>query len=128
MPEIRADHVKQGRLKSRSEFVAVQRSGQKWVAPTVIVEIRPEGDDKKDGPARLGLTASKKTAKRAVDRNRIRRRLRAAGLAALKDLKGVDVVLVGRPATLTCGFDNLTKDINWCLKRLGVLNPPEQNT
>lgn len=118
MPETRADHVKPGRLKSRPEYVAVQKTGQKWVAPTVIVEIRAHPE--KESPARLGLTASKKTAKRAVDRNRIRRRMRAAGQEILKRVSGADIVLVGRPATLTCPFDNLVKDINWCLKRLGV--------
>lgn len=118
MHTTRADLATLGRLKSRSEYVAVQRTGQKWVSPTVIVELKATPD----APLRLGFTVSKRTAKKAVDRNRIRRRLKAAAFQASQGLAQADVTLVGRPAALTCDYDALLRDIAWCFKRLGLKN------
>ena len=53
------------------------------VAPTTV-----------DAPARLGLAISKKCAKRAVDRNRIKRVTRE--WFRTNDLRGMDVVVTGK--------------------------------
>lgn len=108
-----------GRLKRRSDFLRVQGTGRKWVSPTVIVYRATGGQDQ--GETRFGLTVTKKTAKKAVDRNRIRRRLRAAAcdiLSTRPELGGQDFVLIGRPATQTAPYEKLTGDLRWCLKRL----------
>ncbi len=47
-----------------------------------------------DAPARLGLAISKKCAKRAVDRNRIKRVTRE--WFRTSDLHGIDVVVTGK--------------------------------
>lgn len=106
-----------GRLKERSDFLRVGKAGHKWVSPTVIVQIAPAGGDIKS----FGITITKKSLKKAVDRNRVKRRLRAAAAEVLPArLPGdMDCVLIGRPATLSADYQAILKDLRWCLKRLG---------
>jgi ribonuclease P protein component len=61
-------------------------------------------------PPRVGFTVTKKTGN-AVERNRIRRRLRAA-VAGCRNLEtATDYVLVGRRAALTLPFERLITDL-----------------
>ena len=82
----------------------------------MIVQARRRGDQ---GPPRLGLTASRKIGG-AVQRNRARRRLRAAAEAAipLAGATGLDYVLVARAAALTRPFPLLVEDLARALGRL----------
>jgi ribonuclease P protein component len=68
---------------------------------------------------RLGITASRRVGG-AVARNRVRRRLRAAGRELLPKLAAVpgDYVLIGRAATLTRPFPALLADLTAALRRL----------
>src|SRR5690606_19121394 len=104
-----------GRLKRRSDFLRVAATQKKWIALTVIVQIDPGSGE----GVRFGLTATKKLGN-AVTRNRIRRRLRAAANKILAGRENIDVVLIGRSATIDCPFEQLLKDLNWCLKKLGI--------
>lgn len=122
----REDMTMIGRLKRRSDFLRVGASGQKWVSPTVIIQIADSpvesvAESLVSGP-HYGLTVTKKTEKTSVGRNRIKRRLRAAMASALTgehaDLKRTDIVVIGRSAAETAPFDQLVKDIRWCLRRL----------
>lgn len=122
----REDMTMIGRLKRRSDFLRVGAGGQKWVSPTVIIQIADtpleSGADPLASGPNYGLTVTKKTEKTAVGRNRIKRRLRAAMASALTgehaDLKRTDIVVIGRLAAETAPFDQLVKDIRWCLRRL----------
>ena len=91
-----------GRLKKRRDFLAAAK-GSKAARRGFVVEARRREDC---GPARVGFTVSKRTAKEAVKRNRIRRRLKEAvrSLPAELLLRGHDYVLVGRQAALTAPF------------------------
>ena len=59
------------RLRHRADFLAAAE-GAKAPAATFVLQARPRGDD---GPARVGFTVSRKVGG-AVERNRVRRRLR----------------------------------------------------
>lgn len=105
------------RLKRRREFLAVAGSGERVVAPGLILQAgRPT-----EGAAglRVGFTASRKVGN-AVARNRARRRLRAACEAVLKPhaTAGRDYVLVARQATVHRPFPALLDDLAGALKRL----------
>ena len=104
-------------LKNRADFLRAAR-GVRRVSPGVTLEVcatpvrfgRP-------GHLRLGFTASKKIGM-AVERNRARRRLRAAAakLLPLYGLPGNDYVLVARRETLTRPYDGLLADLASALK------------
>jgi ribonuclease P protein component len=118
-----AKDINIGRLKRRSDFLAVQAAvqkgtGRKWVASSMVVQIGPS-----PGPdPRFGLTVTKKTAASAVIRNRIRRRLREAAFKTLPDYpaEGWDLVLIGRLSAADIPYEQLLKDLSWCLKRLDL--------
>lgn len=108
------------RLKKRSDFLRVQGSGQKWVSKSLVLHILPNPDHES---VRCGFTATKRLSKRAVDRNRMKRRLRAAAadVMALQAKKGVDYVLVARAETPARSYDEIKRDLRWCLQRTGYL-------
>lgn len=107
-----------GRLKKRSDFLRVQKEGQKWVSKGMIVEVAPNENMR----IRYGLTVSKKVDKSAVARNRIKRRLKAVACNILPDYaqNNIDIVLVGRQTTAERSYDDLQNDLRWCLGKLGI--------
>lgn len=103
------------RLKQRSDFVAAT-AGAKIHGAGFVLQTRERGDDK---PARMGFTVSKKVGN-AVERNRVRRRLREMVRLAAADRipAGRDYVLVGRRAALDLSFDRLVADFSGALRRV----------
>jgi ribonuclease P protein component len=103
------------RLRQRADFLAAA-SGIKVSASAFLLQARKRADD---GPVRFGFTVSKKVGN-AVERNRIRRRLRAmVRLAAgSRTRTGHDYVLVGRRAALKVPFERMTKDFDGALRRV----------
>jgi ribonuclease P protein component len=103
------------RLRQRSQFLAVA-AGAKVPAAAFVLQARRRDDE---GPARVGYTVSKRVGK-AVERNRVRRRLKEAVRlsGALRMRAGHDYVVVGRRAALTQDFARLTGDLEQTLNRL----------
>ena len=98
------------RLKKRRDYLAVAR-GLKAVRKAFILQSRRRDDMGEDtGPARFGFTVTRRTARNAVDRNRIRRRLRAAAQLTAPAV-GHDLVLIGRRAALSVPFGDLVADL-----------------
>jgi ribonuclease P protein component len=81
-----------------------------------VLQSRARGDGE---PARVGYTVSKKVGN-AVERNRVRRRLREVVRLSGADLMqtGRDYVLVGRRAALDLAFDRLIDDMSGALSRV----------
>ena len=103
------------RLRRRADFLAAA-GGVKVSTPAFVLQARDRGDG---GAVRVGFTVSRKVGS-AVERNRVRRRLKevvrlTTGLAA-----GRDYVLIGRRAALALPFEQITKDFNRALQRLRV--------
>lgn len=94
-----------GRLRSRADFLAVQK-GERRKGSFFLLEVLRRGDD---GLPRVGYTVTKKQGN-AVERNRMRRRLREAvrlgGRFAMKP--GHDYVIVARRDALNASFSRLT--------------------
>ena len=114
------------RLQRRPQFLKVAGTRQKWVAPGLILQIRRRPQDEQneteavpEGVIRLGFPVSKKVGN-AVQRNRARRRLRAAAgeVFAQHAALGCDFVVIGRAATLKRSYDSLIKDMQASLKGL----------
>lgn len=118
-----------GRLKRRAEFLAAAAANRKWVAPGLVLQMRPHdaASPPQPDPIRLGFTASRKVGN-AVARNRAKRRLRALAAELLKNqavAQPVDLVLIARPATTTRDFASLRHDLSRGLAKLGVVARPE---
>ena len=115
MPRVSAPLI----LKKRAEFLAVQRSGLKWVSGSIVLQAAPKAPDPTTPPlTRYGITVTKKQGN-AVLRNRVKRRFRALLRASDLPVKdGWDYVLIGRAEAASLSFSKLEKDLRWCLTRL----------
>jgi ribonuclease P protein component len=115
------------RLKKRRDFLAAAK-GRKAARRAFVLEAVERKDE--DGLARLGFTVSKRTAKSAVERNRIRRRLREAArfVTAEEWRPGHDYVLVGRRNALTEPFAKLRSALGEALaEAAGKLHRPSRD-
>lgn len=109
-------------LKKRAEFLRV-RGGARFATPSFVLETRPRPAAAEASPdangARFGFTVTKKLGG-AVDRNRIRRRLKAAigELAPRLALPGHDYVLIARAAARDRAFTDVKKDLERAFQRV----------
>ena len=87
------------RLRRRQDFDRVMRGQRVFAGRTLVVFARPN----ETGHWRIGVTTSRRV-RGAVERNRLRRRLREVARSGLLPSEpsapapGYDVVLIGRPA------------------------------
>jgi ribonuclease P protein component len=111
----RACLVPMERLKQRADFVAAA-AGAKVAASAFVLQARERGDER---PPRVGFTVSKKVGN-AVERNRVRRRLReVVRLTAAEWMRaGSDYVLIGRRSALMMPFDRLRAEFAGAFDRL----------
>jgi ribonuclease P protein component len=87
---------KRRRLSRSGEFERVYREGRSHASRHLVVYAFPRAEN--DGEARLGVSVGRKLGG-AVERNRIKRRLREAFWANSESLRpGHDFVIVARPA------------------------------
>jgi ribonuclease P protein component len=103
------------RLRQRADFLAAA-TGIKIPAAAFVLQARKRSDE---GPVRIGFTVSKKVGN-AVERNRVRRRLRE--IVRLGDgtrlRAGHDYVLIGRRAALRLPFARIAEEFSGALRRL----------
>jgi ribonuclease P protein component len=106
------------RLKRRSDFRAVA-NGARVSGKTFVLQARRRAED---GAIRIGFTVSRQVGD-AVERNRVRRRLReVVRLAAAGGAEGLnpghDYVLIGRRAALAASFSETRQDFDAALSRI----------
>ncbi len=104
-------------LRRRADFEQVFASGQLVRGRSLAVRVLERGE----GPARVGFAIGKRLDKRAVVRNRVRRRLREA-IRPLPLRDGYDVVVLGRRSALTASFSALREDVEGLLRRAGLVD------
>jgi ribonuclease P protein component len=103
------------RLRRRADFLAAATAA-KAAATGFVLQSRDRHDG---GPVRIGFTVSKKVGG-AVERNRVRRRLREvvrqSRSARLRT--GHDYVLIGRRAALQLPFERMIQEFDRALVRV----------
>jgi ribonuclease P protein component len=101
------------RLRRRVDFLAAA-SGRKAPGTAFMLQARQRSDD---GPARVGFTVSRQVGT-AVERNRVRRRLREIVRRSAAMRPGHDYVVVGRRAALGLSFERLVEEFDSALRRV----------
>jgi ribonuclease P protein component len=103
------------RLRQRADFLAAATGSRAPASGFVLQALQR----REDGPVRVGFTVSKKVGN-AVERNRVRRRLRdVVRLSQPATMQaGHDYVLIGRRAALRMPFERLVEDFGRALDRL----------
>ncbi|WKZ57619.1 MAG: ribonuclease P protein component [Bdellovibrionota bacterium] len=109
---------KASRLLRHAEFSNVHDHGKKWATRLLVVYVAPSTLQ----TSRLGLTVSRKVDKRAVVRNRIKRRIREVfRMHRAMFLGNFDIVVVARQNAATAEYKALKNDILMAWRRLSVL-------
>ena len=110
-------------LKRRAEFQRV-RKGARWATLAFVLEAKERGREDRARPAeaqepRFGFTVTRQIGK-AVERNRIRRRLKAAvrGVSLDHARGNFDYVLIARRPALTSAFGAIVSDLVKALERV----------
>jgi ribonuclease P protein component len=107
------------RLRRRAEFLKAATGAKASATPFVLQAVR-RGED---GLPRIGFTVSKKVGT-AVERNRVRRRLRAIVKQAATLMRpGYDYVLVGRRAALQEPFERMVATFDSAVRRVHAAPP-----
>ncbi len=106
------------RLTKRSEFLRAARGNRAGRSAFALQSVARDFEE----PG-IGFTVSKQCGN-APQRNRIKRRLRAAVRACADAFQPQhDYVLVGRPEALTAPFDALVEDLKRLIARVDAAKP-----
>ena len=110
------------RLKRSRDFQAVYKRRASWASPSLVLYVRFR-TPREPQAARLGFVISKKIAKRAHDRNRLKRRLREISRHFLipAALRPYDALIVARTAAPDANFAQLTAELTGLAKQGGLL-------
>nr|WP_298795375.1 ribonuclease P protein component [uncultured Acetobacter sp.] len=110
-----AEPVRSQRLKKRKEFLFLAARGRKAPVRGLVLQLFQRADS---NAPRIGFTVTKKVGNSVV-RNRARRRLREVVRIVETEtpLNGLDLVLIGRAATLNRSFADLVADFRKALQQ-----------
>ena len=112
------------RLRQRSDFLRAA-TGRKAPTAGFVLQAIGRGED---GPVRIGFTVSKKVGT-AVERNRVRRRLReVVRRSATAMCPSHDYVLVGRRNALQEPFDHMVAALDAALRRVHAAHTDRPGT
>ena len=113
---------KKNRILKRRDFLAVQNKGEKLFSRYMTIFWCSQ-ENKKRHVSRLGITVTKKCARKATDRNRVKRRLREiTRCVILPNLSmPVEIVIAARSAAIEATFAVIRDDVIKLLKRKHLL-------
>ncbi len=109
----------QNRLKKKKDFDVVFRKGRSFREDFLSIKIIPNDLEF----SRFGLVVGQKVSKKAVSRNKVKRRLREAIRMELPNIKkGVDVILMTSPEIAGKDFLEIEKRIKEIFIKAKILN------
>jgi len=104
------------RLRKGREFDELYEQGTVVSGPLLVLRYRANG-----GPlTRWGFAVGRRTARKAVERNRVRRRLREAA-RTLPVAEGYDIVVTARGGAVSASYWELRAALEGLLRRAGLL-------
>jgi len=111
------------RLKKNKEFERVFKKGKGFKEGLLILKLAPNELEQ----ARFGIVVSQKVSKKAVIRNKIKRRISELVKSRLAQIeKGIDVILIAVPGLGLADFQEIEKILNKLFIKAKVLKsfPP----
>jgi ribonuclease P protein component len=100
------------RIRKRSEYLQLQRSGHRRTSRSFVVITRP----RPAGESRLGITASRRVGG-AVVRNRVKRLVREFFRLNYEALRSTsDVLIIARPNAAALSYDELGNELSGALR------------
>jgi len=108
------------RLSKGPEFDTVYEKGTAIGGPLVVLRHTPSGMP----VTRWGFAVGKRLSKRAVRRNRVKRRLKAAA-ETFPVRSGVDIVVTARNGAVEASFHDLQVALGRALGRAGLIKAEE---
>jgi len=113
---------KANRLQKPQEFTAVYQGGTRHTATHLTLRALQQ-PTLGEQPIRIGISISQKVSKRAVDRNLIKRRIRAACRQLLPQLpSNWSVVVVARGSATQCDYRQFLRELKQLLAEAGILH------
>ena len=110
------------KLHLQKDFKRVFKTGRRLAHPAVLIYVMPERGSQ--DVRRMGLVTSRRKVGGAVERNRIKRRLREIfRLNKHRLAPGLDIVLVPRPAACALAIEELKSAVIWLLTKAGIFKP-----
>ncbi len=111
--------TKENRLIKQRDFERVFKQGKYCKQDLVFLRVEKNNKD----VSRFGFVVPKKVSKKAVVRNRIKRRMREIIRKRLSGIKkGVDVVLSAVPGLEQKSFDEMATMIDIALEKLEIVS------
>ena len=105
-------------LSRQGDFSRIYAKGKRYRTPLLTAVVHR---DESSAAVRAAYVVSKKVAKQAVRRNRIRRRLREAlRLLLPTDTHPVDIVLIAHREAVAADYWQLHAALHGILKRMGL--------
>lgn len=122
LPPSEGSGGKPGRVTQRAAYLRIQSRGARVHTShfVILVLARSDTDSSIAQPARrLGITITKKTARRAVDRNRVKRVVRELFRRRPECFPvGCDVVFVAKPRAWELGYAEVENEVERARKAL----------
>lgn len=108
------------RLRRSAEFRRALDGGERY-ADQILALRALRREESGRGAVRVGISVAKRYGK-AVERNRIRRRLRETVRAVVRDAPGSwDLVLIPRATARMVPYDELRGSVSRLLRRAGIV-------
>lgn len=108
------------RLRANSDFQRIRREGRTLVHPLLVMSTLPNGL----GHTRVGFAVGRRIGK-AVDRNRIKRRMRESVRVRIQKNEigvGWDIVFIARRPLRDASFHQVDEAIGLLLRRADLLS------
>lgn len=107
------------RLTADKDFTKVFKGGRSFHGDGISIRVAPN----QVGESRFAFVVSAKVSKKAVVRNRLRRRMREAVRKMLGGVvKGRDIVVMTKPQAAELTFDEVSRTLESLLKKARLLD------
>jgi ribonuclease P protein component len=108
---------KENRLTQKKDFDRVFKKGRGIKSNSLFLKILENNKE----CTRIGIIVSKKVSKKAVERNKIKRRIREI-IRKIDFCKGFDIILITYPNIKEKDFKGISEEINYLFKKATCLN------